>query len=76
MLQNRTLLIVGECLKNFCLIALPILPGDVTKDFKNYRKQLSQFLLKSNQILMQSGHCIALNGLMNVAKKKNTKKFG
>ena len=36
MLQNRTLLIVGEYLKkSFILIALPILPVGVMKDFQN-----------------------------------------
>ena len=40
MLQNRTLLIVGEYLKKFQLDSTTCLPGGMTKDFQNFYQLL------------------------------------
>ena len=58
---NGTLLIVDECLKKFQLDSTSylILPGDVTKGFRNFLSTIIRISLKSNQILIQSGYYIA-----------------
>ena len=77
-IQNGTLLIVDGCLKSFSSIALPILPGSMTKDFQIFLSTIVNnslnFYAKWGLYSIIDGTNFAellfLNGLMSVAMKE------